>query len=464
MQAAQRLKIKKPEFLGQRLQDHKTRELSRTEIVSFFHQYGNRCKTQRLYLSSVIALKRALVLDPNDPDLLSDYGAALWNYGDHVTAFEVLDRSLKIRPSSIAHGNMGLVMESLGKLDDAEHQLREALELDSNHIGALWNLALLKLSRGHWEEGFNLYECRKDPRGFQQYPKLRYPEWQGEDLNNKIILIHGEQGTGDRILFSRYLIWLKEKYPSCHIKLITSPEMQDLMWDFRNHVEFMWHGAPYRDINADYCLFLMSLARFHGSTPHNIPPDPGLIRKRIEKEKDQVIGFQPGGAFYPKTKTLKVGIRWTGNPKNESNNDRSIPLEFLLELAENPHITLYNLQVGPGSERISQLGAEHLCIDVGSSMASQGYVGTAKTMLHLDLIITTCTSIAHLGGALGVPTWVLLTTDPYWCWLRGIDHSPWYPSVRLFRQPAQGDWISVVDSLKVQLKEYAYRVPREIGD
>jgi hypothetical protein len=227
------------------------------------------------------------------------------------------------------------------------------------------------------------------------------------------------------------------------------------MWNFKDIVTFLPNGIPFRSIKADYGLFMMSLAKFHGTTLDNIPKDPKLILNRVLPDKEHVIGFNRGGAVAPKSRSLKVGIRWTGNHQADDNIVRSIPLEFLLELAENPNVTLYSLQVGKGSEDVQRLNAQELVTDIAEGMSARGYVGTASVLLHLDLVITTCTSIAHLAGSLDIPTWVLLSHNPFWIWLRNTDRSVWYDSVKLYRQPSPGDWISIIDQVKSDLKEYA---------
>ena len=435
--------------------DSITRQLTDSELAYLLCQYGSECKRQRSYLSAVVAYKRANNLLHNNADILCDLGASLWNYGDYELASYVLQKSINIKPTSITFANLGLVKMSIQDFESARTAFNKALELDPENVGALWDLALLQLLTGDWKEGLNNYECRMDHRGLSQYPKMPYPMWNGEDLNDKTIFIHGEQGMGDRILFSRYLYWLHEKYPKCKIKHITLPGAVNLMYEFKSFVDFIPEGVPYRSIKADYGLFMMSLAKFHGTTPDNIPPDPGLILSRVYPDKENVIGFMPGGAALPRRRSLKVGVRWTGNSKNDQNVDRSIPIEFLLELAENPDVTLYSLQVGDGDDDLRRLNAQELIVNIAPAISQRGYVGTASAMLHLDLVITPCTSIAHLAGALNIPTWLMLSADAYWCWLKEREDSPWYPSMKIFRQPVQGDWISVIEKIKPELANYA---------
>ena len=169
-----------------------------------------------------------------------------------------------------------------------------------------------------------------------------------------------------------------------------------------------------------------------------------------------VIGFKEGGAYSPRDKSsLKVGIAWSGNTYNEANDDRKIPFEFLLELAENPRVTLYSLQVGEASEDIARNKAERICVDVGNAMAEKQFIGTAMTLLHLDLVVTTCTCLAHLAGAMGIPTWLFVSTNPYWVWGHEGETTCWYPSVRLYRQPSPGDWVTPLEKVKNDLRQFS---------
>jgi hypothetical protein len=151
---------------------------------------------------------------------------------------------------------------------------------------------------------------------------------------------------------------------------------------------------------------------------------------------------------------LKVGIAWTGNPAMDQNFQRSIPLDNMLKLAENPKVLLYSLQVGErGTSEIERLGADKLICDISPELEKEGWVGTAIAIMNMDVVVTCCTSIAHLAGALGKPCWVMLCYAPYWVWLRGRDDSVWYDSVRLFRQTKAGEWSDVINNVKEELNK-----------
>jgi hypothetical protein len=148
---------------------------------------------------------------------------------------------------------------------------------------------------------------------------------------------------------------------------------------------------------------------------------------------------------------FKVGICWTGNPYQDHNDERSIPLELMLTLAEHPNVWIYSLQAGPAQADIERLGAKDIVCDLGTQMKERGLTVAATALLQMDLVITCCTSIAHLCGALGVMAWVVLCKNPYWVWMRDRPDSPWYPSLRLFRQDRTDDWRGVMQKVRDEL-------------
>jgi hypothetical protein len=154
-----------------------------------------------------------------------------------------------------------------------------------------------------------------------------------------------------------------------------------------------------------------------------------------------------------------VGIAWTGSPIQSRNSQRTMPLETMLTLAENPSVALYSFQVGPGSEQIEEVGAQSLVYPLGPEFERNGFVAAGVAMLHMDIIISVCTSTVHLAGALGVPCWTLLCYDPYWIWLQDKTENNrtdtiWYPNMRLFRQDSPGDWESVMKKVRLELAKF----------
>jgi hypothetical protein len=217
-----------------------------------------------------------------------------------------------------------------------------------------------------------------------------------------------------------------------------------LLWGYRGIVEFVPMATPLPDV--DYHAFIGSIPRFYFREHDTIPLDPGYISKRIEPCTHFLIP-EPGA--HP---ALKIGIAWTGNPNQERNDERTIPLRQLLRVAEDPRVWLYGLQVGSPCRELYELGAGEIVCDLSAELEEHGFVGTAVAIRQCDLVITCCTSTAHIAGALGKPCWVLLCKDPYWIWGYGdSSSSPWYPSIRLFRQKAPSEWAPVITEVKQAL-------------
>ena len=401
--------------------------------------------------AAIVAVRRALALQPDHPMLLSHLGAFLWDVGRYAEAEVALRRSIEIEPEyAPSHGNLGSVLGAQQKFAEGGAHFREALRIEPDFIDAKWNYGVMLLDAGQWTEGWPYCESRIERGNQFQYPRIPYPRWTGQDLNGKSIWVQGEQGVGDRILFSRYLAWLKGLYPECKIHYLLNaddlPNMANLMWGYRNTVSFVPNGIPWPE-DIDYGVYLMSLPGQHGSTIENVPPDPGFVLAHTQRVKN--FSLPP-----PNLPSLRVGIIWSGNSVMKRNIERSIPFELMMRLSELPNVVLYSLQFD--NSDLYDFGAGYFIPDLTHDIKPMGFTGTARAMLGLDLIITACTSTAHLAGVLGVPCWVLLNANPYWLWLRGRSDSVWYgPNLRLFRQPEMFDWVPVYEEVRNELAELA---------
>lgn len=418
-----------------------------------------KLKSAMFFDAACIAQKRAVALCPDSGWLHMGLAGILWNLGRLQEALVESDEAMRLLgpDSSDYLSDRGQILSSLGRKEEAIATLKRATEMRPDDGQVKWTYAMVLLDNGEWDEGFKWYECRPDFRGRKYYPKMPFPMWNGESLDGKTLYIQAEQGVGDRILQSRYLKWLRDTWPTAKILfLASSPDqtnLESLFWHYHTEygIEFLHPQVPWP--KADYGCFLMSLPRIHGTRPDNIPPDPGIIRERMLPEANMVEIPEP---LVP---SVKVGVAWTGNPAMTRNNDRSIPPQLMFELESDPLVQLYSLQFG--DKGLRAMRAEQLICDVAADIGDRGFCGTASAMMNLDLVVTCCTGIAHLGGALGVPTWVLLCHDPYWIWMRGREDSPWYPSVRLFRQKTPGDWSGVIERVKPELHAFAQRMLME---
>ena len=315
--------------------------------------------------------------------------------------------------------------------DPADRQAHQAL--------SQFTLAVGDLSRG-WAE----YEYRGDRVTAQQAVIERQaPRWNGEDISGKTVLAFAEQGIGDTIQFARFLIGLHER--GAAVKALVQTPLLKLMRSLPSPV--MWSDAPREVGSFDYRIPLLSLPHVFGTRLETIPapvpylsPDAGAVtawRQRIGAD-----GF-------------RVGVVWQGNPGYRGDQRRSVPLRFYAPLAAIPGVRLISLQAIHGLEQLTNLPPGMDVTSLGERITAnpQGIPEIAAVMANLDLIVSSDTAMAHLAGALGRPVWVALSDDPDWRWLLGRADSPWYPTMRLFRQTTRGDWTGVFAAMAQALRE-----------
>lgn len=412
--------------------------------------HGETLRKRGHYSAAEVAFRRACADTPDNAYLLNGLGASLWFQSEHAEAEHCYRRALHLNPADAGtYSNYGTLLSSLGRTVEMRRSFAKALEIEDSD-STKWNYAMALLDHGMWSEAWPLYDVRMRYKGAPQYCKLPYPTWKGEDLSGKRLFVMCEQGYGDRLLFTRYFSWIHENWPTARISYIPDvppmPDMRLVLWNYGDFVDFLVPGAPFPE--ADYGIYLMSLPGVHGTNPYNVPPPDGVVGSMLVTNNVELPE--------PRRPGVKVGICWTGNPLMMGNRDRSIPFEMMLELAEDPDVTLYGIQFSPGRGDIQKFGAGEFVCDLADDInAHGGFLATGAAMAKMDLVITVCTANAHLAGTLGVPCWTLLCHDPYWTWLRGRSDSVWYPETRLFRQPRPGDWRSVIDEVRGELGRFA---------
>ena len=384
----------------------------------------------------------ALRLRPDWPDPLFNLGIVHQKRGDLEPACEYYSSVLRHNPSHAeARMNLGNTLLALGRPAEAFERYRETLEYQPENADLHANMALLRLLLGDYRAGWEEYEWRwRQPkalvRSFHCPDSMtsEIPLWDGSPLNGQRILLHAEQGFGDTIQFVRFAAAVKSRggevilecQPVLECLLSTAPGVdQTIVRD---------KPLPLFDVHAP----LLSLPRLLNTTLSTIParapyltPKPALVAKFGE-----IIGTAARGR-------RTVGLVWAGNPENPNDHNRSLPFALAEELASNPDMAFFNLQ--KGSAAFIPLD-EHLA----------DFAETAAAISNLDLVISVDTAVAHLAGALGRPVWTLLPFAPDWRWLLGREDSPWYPTMRLFRQPRRGDWGAVIRQVKLALEAHVY--------
>jgi hypothetical protein len=406
---------------------------------------------------AIVEAKRAVAIEPTSKELWSNLATFFWNARQYDEAMACCDRALALDPEfHIAFFNKALICEGLGRFSEAEGYFTRALiakptdELAEDGSNIKRCRGMMRLSLGQYAEGFADYEARipyTRAIGKNTYPHFPAPYWDGEaGLKGKRVFACIEQGIGDTILFSRFLPWLKNRIGNAgKLYLCCAHELMVLLWEFSDIVEWVPEGVPIP--LCDYSVVLGSLPHFSGCTMENLPFDLGYIRRRADTQLRIGRADVPDA---PDPDAYRVGICWTGNAAQERNDERTIPLELMLSLADHPHVWLYSLQA-QGSTDLQRLGANDIVFDLGPQLKSRGLTVAATAILQMDLVITCCTSIAHLAGSLGVEAWVVLCETPYWVWGRDRCDSAWYPSLRLYRQSRTDDWKEVMGRVRDDL-------------
>jgi hypothetical protein len=317
------------------------------------------------------------------------------------------------------------------------------LQLDPTFPEGRLNRARNLLIEGNFDKGWEALESRWDQANTE---KRIFPEplWDGSPLNGKTILLYSEGGMGDTLQFVRYTDLVKEL--GGKVILEGQPRLLPLLSHCSSIDVLVAAGSPLpeRDVHAPLLSLPRILKTRLETIPNKVPyliADPGLL-----EQWRQQLSALPG---------FKIGIAWSGNPHHEKNLDRSIPVMQFASIARLPGVRLFSLQKGSGSEQLPQLSGQFPVVDLGPQLdlGAGAFMDTAAVMMNLDLILTSDTSIPHLSGALGAPTWLLLRTIPEWRWLLHREDSPWYPGMRLFRQKTPGDWAGVFEHVTQELRK-----------
>jgi len=383
------------------------------------------------------AYSRALTLKPEYTEARFNLSNVAWKRGHFQAAIEGYRRVLEGNPDHLeTHCNLGSVLHDQGNFEAALVCYERALEIQPDVAYAAWNRSLLQLLQGDFNSGWRNFEARQrtksSPRHFPQ------PLWRGQPLNGARILLHAEQGLGDTIQFLRYLPLVQEAGGS--VVLCLHKRLRRIARLLPGLEALVATGEtlpPY-----DWQIPLMSLPLAFGTTLESIPADvPYLsIPEDAARAASRLVWPTTG---------LRVGIAWAGSPNHAKDRFRSLPLSLMAPLLCIEGIHFFSLQMGPASRQLAALPYAVTDLEPFTSDLAD----TAAQIARLDLVITVDTSIAHLAGALAVPVWTMLGYVADWRWLLNRDDSPWYPTMRLFRQPSLGNWHAVMEAVRTALLE-----------
>lgn len=386
--------------------------------------------------------RAVLARSPHRWDAWADYGNALADLDRYADALVAFGKALARRPGEPqVLQNRGIACLETNDPAAAIADFRQALAGGGPAASLRFDLALAHLVAGELAAGFALYEARfEDPRLRTPARSLPCPRWTGtEPVAGQRVLLHAEQGHGDTVQFARYAPLVAARGAS--VVLEAPPPLVRLLRQLPGPVTVIARGDPLPD--ADWHCPLGSLPLAFGTTLATIPAAGPYLRA----DPVEVSGWQA----VPGDRRPRVGLVWAGNPRHRNDRRRSLPLAALAPLARGPW-QLVSLQKDVALDDARQLAAWQ-AIDAGPRL--RDFAATAAALMALDLVVTVDTAVAHLAGALGRPAWVLLPHAPDWRWLLGRADSPWYPTLRLFRQPRPGDWASVVRQVAGALAELA---------
>lgn len=389
-------------------------------------------------------MRRAIAVAPDVADYHANLAMLLSMLGRFEEAIAEFQRALAIRPQSPETlNNLGGALREMARFDEAAMTLRRALAMRPDYAEAEWNLAFVLLTEGNLREGLFAFEARLRVKHFPNR-RMEGPMWDGSDLHGRRILLHTEQGVGDTFNFIRYAPMVAAR--GGRVMVLCGTDVYRLLSVQHLGVE-QWVADGQRVPQFDTHCPLMSLPKVFGTTTETIPADvPYLVA-----DPSWVQPWRERLARDPAH--LKAGLVWAGNLHPIHNRKRTIGLSALGSLGACRDVSFYSLQKGPAAQEGLSPPAGMKLVDWSGEL--NDFADTAALIAALDLVITIDTSVAHLAGAMGKPTWVLLPFVADWRWFLDREDSPWYPTMKLFRQAALGDWSEPVARLAGELMRLA---------
>jgi hypothetical protein len=431
---------------------------------------AGRLENEKEYAFADRLLERALTVAPDQPDALHLSGIVAFRLGRREEALTKIERAIaKGIDIRLYLRNISEVYRALGRFDDALNAAKRATALAPDDPVCLHNLAVIQyhrlelddciasankalainaflpgphfqlaealLLRGEWERGWQEYQWRFDlPGNAPLMPPTTQPRWDGTPFDDGTLLLVADQGFGDVIQFSRYIPWAAERCPN--IAVATASEMIPLLRQVypAAHLFNEWRSAPpFRAFRA-----LSGLPALHGTRPDHVLGTSAYLRAdpvRAAAWKERLARLTP-------TASRRIGIVWAGRPTHNNDRWRSARLADFAPLAALPGVALVSLQKGPAAAQAGEYFGAAPLVNIGAEIVD--YEDTMAILESLDLLVTVDTSVGHVAGAMGRPTFILLARAPDWRWLLERSDTPWYPSVTLFRQSTTGVWSDVM--------------------
>ncbi|MDH3584513.1 MAG: tetratricopeptide repeat protein [Phycisphaerae bacterium] len=393
--------------------------------------------------------RQATEFDPNDHEAHILLGAYLQGETRTEEAIDCYRRARELRPDVLnTTVRLGICLSQVGRLAEAADCYDQALAIRPDCGQARLGSATLQLAQGDFINGWANYEARLTCTPISRAKwDLPQPRWDGSSLRGKTVLLLAEQGLGDTIQFIRFAKEVQDRGGTVVAEV--QPPLGRLLREVEGVDRLITVGQERPDF--DLHTTLMSLPAALGTTVETIPADIPYLRAEAERVRKWKQALDATG--YPEGK--RIGFAWWGRSDHLENPWRSVHLDQLAPIVEAAEdVMLVNLQKGEGTEQIAECGFADRVVDFGDRLDAgpDAFVDTAAIIENLDLVITVDSAVAHVAGALGKPTWILLHWPADWRWLLEREDSPWYPSVRLFRQDKRGQWAPVVKQATAALR------------
>jgi tetratricopeptide (TPR) repeat protein len=415
----------------------------RPDLSHIAYNLGVAYRAKGFDPEAIRAFREAIRLKPDDYLAWDRLGDALFGLDRLDEAIAAHEKAIALNPNyADSHNNLGNALHAAGQFERAIQAYRRAEVLRPDWPLAHYNLSLTLLLQGDYENGWPQHEWRgRAPELGKMHRIFPQPRWDGGELKGRRILLHSEQGIGDTIHFIRYLPMVAQRVG--RILLACQSSLLGLLRDFPNVEQLIGEDEPVPPFD-EHCP-LLSLPAIFKTELNNIPkPIPYL-------HADPQIAARWKRRLAEYGSLEKVGLVWAGKPEHGNDRRRSMNLAELAPLAQLSGIQFVSLQKGRGAKEAAHPPGGLQLFDAAEDLTD--FAQTAGLIENLDLILTVDTAVAHLAGAMGKAVWVMLPFVPDWRWLLGRTDSPWYPTMRLFRQDRSGDWAAVVQSVLQSLRE-----------
>lgn len=393
-------------------------------------------KQEQKYEEAIKVYQQGLINNPSNHFILSNLGNLFYLQHKYEDAIISHQRAVKAEPQShIVHFNFANTLLNAGKYSEAIEMYRKTIQINPNFYRSRVNLGTTLLSMSNFDEGFKEYNNRiYEDKNFKNILHKKNQIWNGQNIENKKILVVAEDGLGNTLQFSRYLEILSQL--NCKIIFKCQEELHHLFEDMLYIEELIDLNNDYEDF--EYWVPLQNLVYLLTPDLSSNCPFPAALKIDDNKllEWETLIAVNDN---------VKIGLNWQGSNLNPRVASNTVTLDRFNNIVKNPDATFISLQKGAAVSDIEKFKLEENIInyDLLMDTGTKKFLDSAAIIKYLDLVITTDTSIAHLAGSLGTQTWLLLPKVSDWRWLNSKDETIWYDNVRIYRQKVHGDWSEV---------------------